>query len=73
MARMAHIYPLHILVVSLAGWINHQQGEVLEYLIEENRVCEVRSSRLSSGHRSDAQVMSWTGVAARPYGGTVRG
>ena len=35
---MAHIYPLHILIASLAGLINRRQGEVLEYLIEENRV-----------------------------------
>ena len=38
MACMAQIYPLHILIASLAGLINRQQGEVLEYLIEENRV-----------------------------------
>lgn len=35
---MAHIYPLHILIASLAGLMNRQQGEVLEYLIEENRI-----------------------------------
>ena len=35
---MAHIYPLHILLASLAGLINQRQAEVLEYLIEENRV-----------------------------------
>ncbi|MFT5052939.1 MAG: putative transposase [Chlamydiales bacterium] len=35
---MAHIYPLHILIASLAGLINRRQAEVLEYLIEENRV-----------------------------------
>ena len=38
MASMAHIYPLHILIATLAGLINRRQGEVLEYLIEENRV-----------------------------------
>jgi transposase InsO family protein len=35
---MAHIYPLHVLIASLAGLMNRRQGEVLEYLIEENRV-----------------------------------
>jgi len=35
---MAHIYPLQILIASLAGLINRRQAEVLEYLIEENRV-----------------------------------
>ena len=38
MVLMAHIYPLHILIASLAGWMNRRQGEVLEYLIEQNRV-----------------------------------
>ena len=34
---MAETFPLQILLSSLAGWINRQQGEVLDYLIEENR------------------------------------
>ncbi len=38
MACMAQIYPLHILIASLAGLINRQQGEVLDYLIEDHRV-----------------------------------
>ena len=38
MALMAEIYPLQILIASLAGWMNRRQAEVLEYLIEENRV-----------------------------------
>ena len=35
---MAETYPLQILLASLEGWMNRRQGEVLEYLIEENRV-----------------------------------
>ena len=35
---MAQISPLHILIASLAGLVNRRQAEVLEYLIEENRV-----------------------------------
>ncbi len=35
---MAQIYPLQILIASLAGWMTRRQTEVLEYLIEENRV-----------------------------------
>ena len=38
MAFMAQILPLQILIASLAGWMNQRQGEVLEYLVEENRV-----------------------------------
>jgi len=38
MASMPQIYPLHILIASLAGLLNRTQAGVLEYLIEENRV-----------------------------------
>ena len=38
MVPMAQIHPLHILIASFAGWMNRHQAEVLEYLIEENRV-----------------------------------
>src|SRR5215813_8187507 len=31
-------HPLQFLVVALAGWINQQQREVIEYLQTENRV-----------------------------------
>jgi hypothetical protein len=31
-------YPLQFLVVALAGWINQQQREVIDYLQTENRV-----------------------------------
>ncbi len=37
MASTARIYPLHILIASLAGLINRRQADVLEYLIEEDR------------------------------------
>ena len=38
MEAMAQIYPLHILVASLAWLVNRRQAEILEYLVEENRV-----------------------------------
>lgn len=38
MGSMAQIYPLHILIASLAGLLNQKQAEVLDYLVEENRV-----------------------------------
>jgi hypothetical protein len=31
-------YTWHILLVALAGWMNRQQQEVIEYLKEENRI-----------------------------------
>jgi hypothetical protein len=30
--------PLRLLLVTLAGWINRHQQQVIEYLVEENRV-----------------------------------
>jgi len=32
------IQPFHLLVISLAGWLNRHQQVVIDYLIEENRV-----------------------------------
>ena len=36
MARLSH--PLQLLLGALAGWINQQQREVIEYLQAENRM-----------------------------------
>jgi hypothetical protein len=30
--------PLRLLLVTLAGWVNRHQQQVIEYLVEENRV-----------------------------------
>ena len=32
------LQPFHLLVITLAGWLNRHQQAVIEYLIEENRV-----------------------------------
>jgi putative transposase len=32
------IQPFHLLVIALAGWLNRHQQEIIDYLIEENRV-----------------------------------
>ena len=34
----ARLNPFSLLVVSVAGWINQRQQQVIEYLVEENRV-----------------------------------
>ena len=34
----AETYPLRVLLLTFAGWINVEQQRVIEYLIEENRV-----------------------------------
>src|SRR5512132_3385909 len=38
----ADLYPLQVLLVTLAGWVNRHQQHVIEYLIEENRVLKAR-------------------------------
>ncbi|MFT5042968.1 MAG: putative transposase [Hyphomicrobiaceae bacterium] len=34
----AETYPLRVLLLTLAGWINVEQQRIIEYLVEENRV-----------------------------------
>jgi hypothetical protein len=34
----ADLYPLQVLLVTLAGWVTRHQQHVIEYLVEENRV-----------------------------------
>ena len=34
----ADLYPLQVLLATLAGWMNPHQQDVLAYLVEENRV-----------------------------------
>src|SRR5213594_1037810 len=34
----ADLSPLRLLLVTLAGWVNRHQQQVVEYLVEENRV-----------------------------------
>ncbi len=36
----ADIYPLQVLLATLAGWLNRHQQDVIAYLVEENRVLE---------------------------------
>jgi hypothetical protein len=38
----AELYPLQVLLVTLSGWVNREQQQVLEYLVEENRVLKGR-------------------------------
>src|SRR6516165_1760754 len=44
----ADLYPLQVLLVALAGWVNRHQQQVIEYLVEENRVLkeQVKGRRL---------------------------
>src|SRR5213592_3890683 len=51
----ADLSPLRLLLVTLAGWVNRHQQQVIEYLVEENRVLKEqlkgRRVRLSDDQR----------------------
>jgi hypothetical protein len=34
----ADLFPLRLLLLTLAGWVNRHQQHVIDYLVEENRV-----------------------------------
>lgn len=34
----AATYPLQVRLLTVSGWVNRHQQEVIEYLVEENRV-----------------------------------
>ncbi len=34
---MPDIFPLQLLLATFAGWVNRDQGQVIAYLVEENR------------------------------------
>ena len=45
---MPNIFPLQFLLATCSGWVNRQQGQVADYLIEGNRVLkeQLRGKRL---------------------------
>ena len=52
----ADLSPLRLLLVTLAGWVNRHQQQVIEYLMEENRVLREQLN----------QQRTTTGYVARP-------
>jgi hypothetical protein len=38
MASTSHPNPLHFLLLTVAGWVNRHQNNVIDYLKEENRI-----------------------------------
>jgi helix-turn-helix protein len=45
---IADLSPMRVLLVTLAGWVNRHQQQVIEYLVEENRILkeQVKGRRL---------------------------
>jgi hypothetical protein len=75
----ADVYPLQVLLVTLAGWVNRHQQHVIEYLVEENRVLkeqlEGRRLRLTDdqrrrlaakGHRLGRRVLRQVAAIVTP-------
>ena len=56
------VYPLQVLLVTLTGWVNRQQQQVIEYLLEENRVLKEqgrgRRLRLTDDQRRFSRMMA---------------
>ena len=39
---IADLSPMRVLLVTLAGWVNRHQQQVIEYVVEENRILKDR-------------------------------
>ena len=54
-AMRAEIYPLQVLLLTVSGWVNRHQADVIAYLVEENRVLKEqlhgRKLRLTNDQR----------------------
>src|SRR5688500_7770079 len=75
----ADFSPLRLLLVTLAGWINRHQQEVIEYLVEENRVLreQLKGPRIrltddqrrrlaAKGHRLGRRLLSQVATIVTP-------
>jgi hypothetical protein len=51
----ADVYPLQVLLVTLAGWINRHQQHVIEYLVEEGSAEEPGPQRGSEYGREGVE------------------
>src|SRR5262249_59846844 len=75
----ADVYPLHVLLLTLAGWVNRHQQQVIEYLVEENRVLkgqlkgrrlrltdEQRRRLAAKGHRLGRRILGQVATIVTP-------
>jgi putative transposase len=75
----ADVYPLRLLLVTLAGWVNRHQQHVIEYLVEENRVLkgQLKGRRLrltddqrrrlaAKGHRLGRRILRQVATSVTP-------
>jgi len=54
------LQPWHLLVLGMAGWVNRQQQQVIEYLITENQVLKEKLGKkrilLSDNQRAKSVI-----------------
>ncbi|MGH7307181.1 MAG: integrase core domain-containing protein [Candidatus Rokuibacteriota bacterium] len=75
----ANLSPLRLLLVVLAGWVNRHQQQIIEYLVEENRVLkeQLKGRRLrltddqrrrlaAKGHRLGRRVLKQVATIVTP-------
>jgi putative transposase len=66
-------FPVQVLLVALAGWVNRQQLEVIEYLQAENRVLKThlgeRRLRLTDAERRRLSHRTLARRTASSYNG----
>jgi hypothetical protein len=43
--------PLHFLLLTFAGWVHRRQQDIIDYLMEENRVLREQLDRRLGGRR----------------------
>src|SRR5262245_4780199 len=61
-------HPLQFVLVALAGWCNQQQRDVIDYLLEENRVLRDQIAAGPALHRRPAPSTRREGPDAGPTG-----
>jgi len=73
----ADVYPLAVLLVTLAGWVNRHQQHVIEYRVEVNRVLEGQRGEAPffniSSPGTDSRVFRRVGIPVAVFGPTPYG
>lgn len=65
---MDNIKLFHFIVVALAGWINRYQQDIIDYLLEENRVFkqQLQGRRLQLSDKDRRRLAAKTNALGRP-------
>jgi hypothetical protein len=55
--------PFRLLLISLAGWLNQQQQDVIDYLQEENHVLREQGRKYLGSHTTGRRTQEFDVVA----------